>query len=55
MARNLRTPATGAVIDDHLVLAVLLIGIAAAGAGATLGLGRWWTNTKLVRRLPWLT
>jgi thiosulfate dehydrogenase (quinone) large subunit len=48
-------PETNPVIDDHLILAVLLIGIAAAGAGATLGLGRWWANTPLVKRLPWLT
>src|SRR4029453_12839935 len=33
-------PTTNPVIDDHLILAVLLIGLAAAGAGRTLGLGR---------------
>ena len=48
-------PTTNPVIDDHLILAVLLIGLAAAGAGRTLGLGRWWANTRLVKRLPWLT
>jgi thiosulfate dehydrogenase [quinone] large subunit len=47
-------PTTNPVIDDHLILAVLLIGLAAAGAGNFLGLGRWWTGTPLVRRLPWL-
>ena len=47
-------PATNPLIDDHLILAVLLIGLAAAGAGATLGLGRWWVGTSLVKRLPWL-
>jgi thiosulfate dehydrogenase [quinone] large subunit len=48
-------PTTNPVIDDHLILAVLLIGVAAAGAGNTFGLGRWWTGTPLVKRLPWLT
>lgn len=48
-------PATNPVIDDHLILAALLIGLAATGAGRTLGLGRWWANTALVKRLPWLT
>lgn len=48
-------PTTNPVIDDHLILAVLLIGLAAIGAGSFLGLGRWWTNTPLVRHLPWLT
>jgi len=47
-------PATNPVIDDHLVQAVLLIGIAAAGAGNTFGLGRWWASTPLVKKLPWL-
>jgi thiosulfate dehydrogenase [quinone] large subunit len=47
-------PATNPVLDDHLILAVLLIGLAATGAGNTLGLGRWWANTPLVKRLPWL-
>lgn len=48
-------PETNPVIDDHLILAVLLIGIAAAGAGVTFGLGCWWTKTPLVKKLPWLT
>ncbi|MBQ0992273.1 hypothetical protein PSH03_005440 [Micromonospora sp. PSH03] len=48
-------PTTNPVIDDHLILAVLLIGIAAAGAGTTLGLGGWWATTPLVKKLPWLT
>lgn len=47
-------PDTNPVIDDHVILAVLLIGLAAAGAGNTLGLGGWWAKTRLVQRLPWL-
>jgi thiosulfate dehydrogenase (quinone) large subunit len=47
-------PATNPVIDDHLILAVLLVGLAVVGAGNTLGLGRWWAATPLVKRLPWL-
>lgn len=39
-------------LDEHLIYAVVLIGLALAGAGETLGLGRWWGNTALVRRLP---
>jgi len=33
----------------------VLLGLALVGAGNTLGLGRWWTQTTLVRRFPWLT
>jgi thiosulfate dehydrogenase [quinone] large subunit len=47
-------PTTNPIIDDHLILAVLLIGLAAVGAGNTFGLGRRWAATPLVTRLPWL-
>jgi thiosulfate dehydrogenase [quinone] large subunit len=39
-------------MDDHLVYAIVLIGLAAVHAGDTLGLGRMWTRTELVRRYP---
>lgn len=45
-------PANNPFMDDHLIYALLIIGLAMAGAGDTLGLGRWWKNTGLVRRLP---
>jgi thiosulfate dehydrogenase [quinone] large subunit len=31
-----------------------LLGLAVVGAGNTLGFGRWWTQTSLVRRFSWL-
>ena len=37
------------LLDQKLWMAL------AVGAGNTLGLGRWWTNTSLVRRHGWLT
>jgi hypothetical protein len=41
---------------SNTVTAMLdLLGPAAVGAGNTLRLGSWWTNTGLVRRHPWLT
>jgi thiosulfate dehydrogenase (quinone) large subunit len=45
-------PANNVVMDDHLIYALLLIGLTLTGAGDTLGLGRWWSRTRLVRRLP---
>ena len=39
-------------MDDHLIYALLIVGLALTGAGDAIGLGRWWTNTALVRRLP---
>jgi len=41
--------------DNHIIYALLLLGLALVGAVNTLGLGRWWTRTKLVRRFTWLT
>ena len=42
-------------MDNHIIYALVLLGLAVVGAGNTLGLGRWWTHTSLVRRHPWLT
>ncbi|MFH8448077.1 hypothetical protein ACH4CD_02460 [Streptomyces fungicidicus] len=40
--------------DYHLVYAVVLIALAAAGAGAVWGLGGMWARLPFVRRNPWL-
>lgn len=47
-------PEDDVFMDNHIIYALLLIGLALVGAGRTLGIGRWWTQTTLVRRLPWL-
>ena len=39
-------------MDDHLVYAVVLIGLAAVHAGDTLGFGQTWARTDWVRRHP---
>ena len=39
-------------MDDHLVYALLIIGLALVGAGNTLGFGRWWGKARLVQRFP---
>ncbi|GAA4236615.1 DoxX family membrane protein [Streptosporangium album] len=44
--------ATNPFMDEHLVYAVVLAGLALAGAGDTFGIGRWWGGTSLVRRYP---
>ena len=40
--------------DYHLVYAVVLTALAAAGAGAVWGLGGMWARLPFVRRNPWL-
>jgi thiosulfate dehydrogenase [quinone] large subunit len=47
-------PANNVFMDDHIIYALVLIGLAAVGAGSTLGLGNWWAQTKVVQRYSWL-
>ncbi len=48
-------PANNIFMDDHLIYALVLLGLAVVGAGNTLGFGHQWTKTSLVRQHPWLT
>ena len=45
-------PENNPFMDDHLVYAVVLLGLALLHAGDTLGLGRLWARTDLVHRHP---
>jgi len=39
-------------LDDHVVYAIVLAGIAYVGAGRYLGLGKYWEKVPLVQRYP---
>lgn len=45
-------PENNPFMDDHLVYAILLAGIASVGAGRYLGLGRQWERLPVVQRHP---
>ncbi|WP_055575047.1 hypothetical protein [Streptomyces prasinopilosus] len=45
---------TNPFVDYHLIYAVVLVALAAAGAGATWGLGRAWARLPVVDRNRWL-
>ncbi|MFF4826401.1 hypothetical protein ACFY20_25895 [Streptomyces sp. NPDC001312] len=45
---------TNPFADYHLIYAVALVAVAAAGAGATWGLGRPWARLPIVRDHTWL-
>lgn len=45
-------PENNPLIDDHIVYAVVLLGIAYVGAGRFLGLGNRWRKTALVQKYP---
>jgi thiosulfate dehydrogenase [quinone] large subunit len=45
-------PENNPFMDDHLIYAMVLIGLAAVHAGDVWGLGKQWGSTALVRRYP---
>jgi thiosulfate dehydrogenase (quinone) large subunit len=47
-------PENNLFMDDHIIYALVLIGLAAVGAGKTFGLGERWARTELVQRYSWL-
>ncbi len=47
-------PANNPFMDDHLVYAMILVVLAALGAGRTLGLGRAWEQLPIVDQHDWL-
>ncbi|MDX6743886.1 DoxX family membrane protein [Actinocorallia sp. A-T 12471] len=47
-------PANNPFMDDHIVYALVLVGLALTNAGDTLGLGRAWARLPLVRQRPFL-
>lgn len=47
-------PENDVFMDDHIIYALLLVGLVLVGAGKTLGFGSWWARTSLVQRYPWL-
>jgi thiosulfate dehydrogenase (quinone) large subunit len=48
-------PANNLFMDDHLIYALTLVGLALVAAGDTLGLGRPWSRLRLVARNSWLS
>jgi thiosulfate dehydrogenase [quinone] large subunit len=45
-------PANNPFVDEHIVYVLVLFMLLLSGAGKTFGLGRWWEQTRLVRRFP---
>ena len=45
-------PENNPFMDDHVIYAIVLAGIAYVGAGRYLGLGRRWERLSLVKRYP---
>ena len=45
-------PEHNPIIDEHIVYAIIMLTLAATGAGRYLGLGKVWAKTGLVKRFP---
>jgi thiosulfate dehydrogenase [quinone] large subunit len=45
-------PVNNPIIDEHIIFIIALIGIAKVGAGKWVGIGKWWSQTGLVKRFP---
>ena len=45
-------PENNPILDEHIVYAIIMLALAAAGAGRYLGLGKVWAKTALVKRYP---
>lgn len=47
-------PANNLFMDEHLIYAMILVVLAALGAGRTLGLGNAWAKLPIVNQHTWL-
>ncbi|MGB3906213.1 MAG: hypothetical protein WBB22_14990 [Anaerolineae bacterium] len=46
-------PASNPVIDEHIIYAIILVGLATVRAGQWVGLGGFWSKV-VAKSLPWL-
>ncbi|WP_432839527.1 hypothetical protein [Dactylosporangium sp. CA-092794] len=53
-AKGAATGSTNPITDYHFIYAAVLIVLAAAYAGHTWGLGRWWAKLPFVQKNRWL-
>jgi thiosulfate dehydrogenase (quinone) large subunit len=47
-------PSDDLILDNHIIYALLLIGLVVVGAGKTFGFGRKWEGIGFVKRHRWL-
>ena len=45
-------PEHNPIVDDHIIYALIMLGVAIANPGYRLGLGHWWGRTRLVNKFP---
>lgn len=47
-------PTTNPFVDQHLIQIVIIFGFICYDPGNTWGFGKWWKQTKLVKKYTWL-
>ncbi len=47
-------PKNNPLLDNHIIYAILLLGFALTKSGHCLGFGKRWSETKLVKKYPFL-
>lgn len=45
-------PANNPFLDEHIIYAVVFIGLSLSNAGDFIGFGRWWGRKQLVQKFP---
>jgi thiosulfate dehydrogenase [quinone] large subunit len=49
---SLFPPANNPFLDEHIFYALIFIGFTLVPVGNTLGLGKWWSQTAIVKKFP---
>jgi len=39
-------------LDEHIVYIIVFLGLASSQAGSYIGLGKWWSKSALVKKIP---
>jgi thiosulfate dehydrogenase (quinone) large subunit len=47
-------PQTNPFMDEHLITAAVMVGLALVGAGKTIGFGKYWEKVPIVQKLPFI-
>lgn len=54
MWASLLFPKNNPILDEHIIYLLVFLGFTSVKAGYWFGLGKWWANTGLVRKYPFL-
>jgi thiosulfate dehydrogenase [quinone] large subunit len=45
-------PENNPILDDHIIYMIVFLAMTVVKPGRWLGLGKWWSETNLVKKLP---